>query len=50
MATAIPGAAHQHLPMAGHMLLHEAVHAVTDAISRTIVTHIGVDLLHERTA
>jgi pimeloyl-ACP methyl ester carboxylesterase len=36
MADNIPGAAHVHLPMAGHMLLHEAAHAVADAISRTI--------------
>lgn len=41
MAAAIPGAAHLHLPTAGHMLLHEAAHAVTDAISRTIATRIG---------
>ena len=41
MAAAIPGATHQHLPMAGHMLLHEAAHAVTDAISRTVETRIG---------
>ena len=41
MAAAIPGAAHEHHPMAGHMLLQEAAHAVTDAISRTIVTGIG---------
>jgi pimeloyl-ACP methyl ester carboxylesterase len=43
MATAIPGAAHEHLPMAGHMLLQEAAHAVTDAISRTIVAGIGAN-------
>lgn len=41
MAAAIPGATHRHLPMAGHMLLHEAAYAVTDAISRTIATRIG---------
>lgn len=41
MADAIPGATHLHLPMAGHMLLHEAANAVTDAISRTIGTRIG---------
>ena len=41
MAAAIPGATHLHLPLAGHMLLHEAAHAVTDAISRTIATRIG---------
>jgi pimeloyl-ACP methyl ester carboxylesterase len=40
LASAIPGATHKHLPAAGHMLLQEAAHAVTDAISRTIVTHI----------
>jgi hypothetical protein len=43
MAVAIPGAAHEHHPMAGHMLLQEVAHAVTDAISRTIVTGIGAD-------
>lgn len=42
MAAAIPGATHRHFPMAGHMLLHEAAHAVKDAISRTIATRIGV--------
>ena len=41
LAAAIPGATHLHLPMAGHMLLHEAPHAVTDAISRTIATRIS---------
>lgn len=41
MADTIPGATHRHIPMAGHMLLHEAAHAVTDAISRTIATRIG---------
>lgn len=41
MAAAIPGATHVHLPMAGHMLLHEAAHAVTDAIGRTLETRIG---------
>ena len=41
MAAAIPGATHLHLPMAGHMLLHEAAHTVTDAISRTLSTRIG---------
>ena len=41
MAAAIPGATHVHLPMAGHMLLHQAAHAVTDAIGRTIATRIG---------
>ena len=50
MADAIPGAAHEHLPMAGHMLLQEAAHAVTDAISRTIVTAVGTDLFEGRTA
>lgn len=33
----IPGATHRHLPAAGHMLLHEAPHAVTAEIARTIV-------------
>jgi pimeloyl-ACP methyl ester carboxylesterase len=41
LAAAIPGATHLHLPMAGHMLLHEAPHAVADAISRTIATRIS---------
>jgi pimeloyl-ACP methyl ester carboxylesterase len=43
LAAAIPGATHVHLPMAGHMLPHEASDAVTDAISRTIATAIGTD-------
>jgi pimeloyl-ACP methyl ester carboxylesterase len=43
MAAAIPGATHVHIPTAGHMLPHEASHAVTDAISRTIATGIGTD-------
>ncbi|HET6732073.1 alpha/beta fold hydrolase [Mycobacterium sp.] len=43
MAAAIPGATHVHIPRAGHMLPHEASHAVTDAISRTIDTSIGTD-------
>jgi pimeloyl-ACP methyl ester carboxylesterase len=42
MAAAIPGATHLHLPIAGHMLLHEAAHAVTAAISRTIATHVDI--------
>lgn len=41
MAAAIPGATHVHRPEAGHMLLDEAAHAVTAAISRTIATRIG---------
>jgi pimeloyl-ACP methyl ester carboxylesterase len=41
LAAAIPGATHLHLPTAGHMLLQEAPHAVTDAISRTIATRVG---------
>ena len=41
IAAAIPGATHVHLPMAGHMLPHEAADAVTDAISRTIATGSG---------
>jgi pimeloyl-ACP methyl ester carboxylesterase len=45
MAAAIPGATHVHIPTAGHMLPHEASHAVTDAISRTIATGIGTDLV-----
>src|SRR5689334_6957070 len=47
MADAIAGAEREHLPMAGHMLLQEAAHAVTDAISRTIVT---ADPIEARTA
>jgi pimeloyl-ACP methyl ester carboxylesterase len=50
LVAAIPGASHEHLPAAGHMLLQEAAHAVTDAITRTIVTGIGADLLQARTA
>lgn len=50
MADAIPGAAHEHHPMAGHMLLQEAAHNVTDAISRTLVTALGADLVEARTA
>jgi pimeloyl-ACP methyl ester carboxylesterase len=46
MAAAIPGATHLHFPMAGHMLLHEAAHAVTDAIARTIASHIGARSQH----
>jgi pimeloyl-ACP methyl ester carboxylesterase len=49
MADAIPGAIHEHHPMAGHMLLQEAAHAVTDAISRTIDTAADTDL-QEKTA
>ena len=43
MAAAIPGATHVHIPTAGHMLPHEASHAVTDAISRTIATDTITD-------
>jgi pimeloyl-ACP methyl ester carboxylesterase len=43
LAAAIPGATHVHLPMAGHMLPHEAPHAVTDAISNTIAAGIDSD-------
>jgi pimeloyl-ACP methyl ester carboxylesterase len=43
MAAAIPGATHVHISTAGHMLPHEAAHAVTDAISSTIATDIGTD-------
>ena len=50
MASAIPGAVHEHHPMAGHMLLQEAAHAVTDAISRTIVTRVDADMYQARTA
>jgi pimeloyl-ACP methyl ester carboxylesterase len=45
LAAAIPGATHLHLPTAGHMLLQEAAHAVTDAISRTISTRISAHSL-----
>ena len=50
LAAAIPGASHEHLAAAGHMLLQEAAHAVTAAISRTILTGIGADLAQARTA
>ena len=43
LAAAIPGAKHVHLPMAGHMLPHEASHAVTGAINNTIASGIGTD-------
>jgi pimeloyl-ACP methyl ester carboxylesterase len=43
LAAAIPGAAHVHIPTAGHMLPHEAPHAVTDAISSTVAAGIGTD-------
>jgi pimeloyl-ACP methyl ester carboxylesterase len=43
MAAAIPGATHVHIPTAGHMLPHEASHAVTDAIDHTIATGISTD-------
>jgi pimeloyl-ACP methyl ester carboxylesterase len=46
MAAAIPGATHVHIPTAGHMLPHEASHAVTDAISGTIATGSGTDPAH----
>jgi pimeloyl-ACP methyl ester carboxylesterase len=45
LAAAIPGATHVHLPMAGHMLPHEAPHAVTDAISNTVAAGIDSDPL-----
>jgi pimeloyl-ACP methyl ester carboxylesterase len=35
LADTIPNARHIHRPKAGHMLLHEAAHTVTDAIIRT---------------
>lgn len=43
LAAAIPGAKHVHLPLAGHMLPHEASHAVTGAINNTIATGIRTD-------
>ena len=43
LAAAIPGATHVHLPMAGHMLPHEASHAVADAINHTVETSISTD-------
>lgn len=43
LADRIPGAVHVHLPMAGHMLLHEAARAVTDAIHNTITTALGAE-------
>lgn len=45
LVAAIPGATHVHLPMAGHMLPHEASGAVTDAINDAIVTGISADLV-----
>lgn len=36
LAAGIPGAAHRHIAAAGHMLLHEAPHAVADAIGQVI--------------
>lgn len=45
LAAAIPGAKHVHLPTAGHMLPHEAPHAVTGAINDTIATAIGTDMV-----
>jgi pimeloyl-ACP methyl ester carboxylesterase len=39
MTAAIPGAEHVHLPMAGHMLLHEAADAVVDAIEQSLTTY-----------
>lgn len=42
LAAAIPGATHVHIPTAGHMLPHEASHAVTDAIDHTIDTGISI--------
>jgi pimeloyl-ACP methyl ester carboxylesterase len=45
LAAAIPGATHVHLPMAGHMLPHEASHAVTDAINHTVAMSISTDSL-----
>ena len=50
MADAIPGATHVHIPTAGHMLPHEAAHAVTDAINNTIDTGMGADRLEARAA
>jgi len=50
LAAAIPGAEHVHLPTAGHMLPHEASHAVTHAISRTIRAGTDADLVHARAA
>jgi pimeloyl-ACP methyl ester carboxylesterase len=41
MASAIPGATHEHHPMAGHMLLAEAADAVTHAIGRTFATRLA---------
>lgn len=38
LSAEIPRAVHHHIPGAGHMLLHEAPHAVLSAISRIIDT------------
>jgi pimeloyl-ACP methyl ester carboxylesterase len=43
LAAAIPGATHVHIPTAGHMLPHEASHAVTDAISHTVAAGFGTN-------
>lgn len=37
LAGGIRGAVHRHIAAAGHMLLHEAPHAVADAIAGTVV-------------
>jgi pimeloyl-ACP methyl ester carboxylesterase len=41
LVAGIPGATHCYLPAAGHMLLHEAPHAVTDEIARTVAVGVG---------
>lgn len=52
MAAAIPGATRIHLPAAGHMLLHEAAGAVSDAILHTVtntdVAQIPTNRLNHR--
>lgn len=43
IAAAIAGATHVHLPTAGHMLPHEAAHAVSDAINHTLASALSTD-------
>jgi pimeloyl-ACP methyl ester carboxylesterase len=39
LAGAIPGAAHLHVPYAGHMLQHEAPHVINHAIRQAMTIH-----------
>lgn len=45
LANTIPDATHIHWPTAGHMLLHEAAHAVTDAITGLIRAGRSLEVL-----